>query len=731
MKFFGKNPGSDLNFPALNQIQQGQVVSLTNQPNLVSVDVVASSVPGNPVKTSSVKLINYVEPFTIRDTKYTLFYTEFDTKFRVNDRVFIISGNYDSDYLIQTADYSDYLDGYKVLYVDKTKVVLDIPYDGRLPYVEEDVDNFLKVYVASSQDDFNYFIQTTSTRDFPYLVNRFSNIGTFSTNNLLYIDGEFTLTGLDYGILGFTASGSSYLTYSNSFLILAGTTSGYLQDITSNITTGIFSKYLSAALECNRNLRIMNSSFRLSGGQLFQSGYSYKWCKICNEWQVNLSYKPAFITKLNFRNGFFARGSFNQGLMGTHIERIEHNSNSSILFNLGTILNTEWSGGDIGSGDILPESGPLVNSYITSIESSLPSIVNIKPNNNDWGYNFVYDSRLYDVEIVKSNIYDSILGSSSNTVVYEYLLGTTSSFEVSITKRAQLFNSKVFKTNLLSSDIYSSKVINSRVFRSRSINSEFEKTVFLNSTFVSDKIIKLNNYDERTVTWWSDNSQTTFKLYKFYISLDKFNRLIESQSFYFDGLQINKSNTEVLNFFDEKFSIDAYKSSYDTISGKEERKVIVQLSTPAENLRIVDGNDVDYKNSLLTNKKSGLPSIDLYISPGEDFTNFEDTLGDDIFVYDFSDFENSLYWGSATFGSISVDIDETTFTFTSSLTYSSIYDGLVALGTGSWTYSNTTFTVQSENTFGVVVMQDDELSKFSANPVQNLKQVIEIGRAHV
>jgi hypothetical protein len=289
-------------------------------------------VPDAQVKTSSVKLVNWVEPFTIRDTKYTLFYTEFDTKLKVGDRVFIISGNYDSNYIVQTTDNSQFIDGYKVLYVDKTKIVLNIKYDGRLPYTEDDIDNFLKVYVASSQDDFNYFIQTTSTRDFPYLVNRFANFGTYSTNNVLYIDGTFTLTGNEWGILGFTSSGSSYLTYSNSFLILSGTTSGYLKDITSDIVVGTFSEYLSENLECNNNLKIMNSTFTLPSGELFQNGYVYKWCDICDEWKVNTTFKPAFITKLNFRNGFFSKGDFNQGLMGTHIERISHNSNSSINF---------------------------------------------------------------------------------------------------------------------------------------------------------------------------------------------------------------------------------------------------------------------------------------------------------------------------------------------------------------------------------------------------------------
>jgi hypothetical protein len=121
MKFFGKNPGSPLsNLPTLSPSKQSQINTLKSQPNLLNADISSVVVPDAQVKTSSVKLVNWVEPFTIRDTKYTLFYTEFDTKLKVGDRVFIISGNYDSNYIVQTTDNSQFIDGYKVLYVDKT-----------------------------------------------------------------------------------------------------------------------------------------------------------------------------------------------------------------------------------------------------------------------------------------------------------------------------------------------------------------------------------------------------------------------------------------------------------------------------------------------------------------------------------------------------------------------------------------------------------------------------------
>lgn len=717
MKFFGNKSSLIANLPSLSSNEQSKVSNEIEKPGIIDLNL-NQLIYQNAPKSATVKLLNYTEPFTIRGTRYTLFYTEFDTKLNVNDKVFIVSGNYDSNEKIQRDKFSEFSDGYTVLFVDQTKVVLDIEYDGIQPWIDEDIDNFLKVYVASSQEDFEYFIQTTSTRDFPYLVNRFSNIGTYSTNNILYINGTFSLSGSEWGILGFTSSIGSSLTYSNSFLILSGTTSGYLQDITNNISSGIFSKYVSATLECNRNLKIMNDSFVTTNGLKFKKGYAYKWCKICGDWRVNVMYHQPFITKLNFRNGIFKSGKINQGLVGTHVETIDFQSGSEKTINLATILNANWTGGSILSGDI---SSSL--SYKTIFKSGLPFIQQMNGNRNNLGYNFVYDSFLNDLVIKKVTIHDSIVGQNLNTIVYEYLKSIESSYDVRIQIQSEIYNSKIIKNFLSNSSIFSSKVINSDVFNSKSINSEFEKSVFRKSNFISDKIIRLDNYDERTVTWWDDLSKQTFKLYKFYISQSNFDRLEEFQSFYFDGIQINKPGIEVLNFFDDKFTIDAYKSSYDSISGKQLRKVIVQLSTAAENLKTIDSDDITYSNRLINNTKEVLPSIDLLISPGDDFANFEQEIGSDIYKYNLSTFESSSFWGIG-FGTFSIFIDSIEYSFTASLTYSSIYDSLVLLGTGSWTFSSENFEVKSEFGFGTILANDDALDKYAANPTQDITKVL-------
>ena len=172
------------NLPAMTSNQLSEISLLASESGVVSVDV--QGVLSNKVRrTHSVKFINYVEPYTIKGERYTLFYSEVDTNLEVGDRVFIIGGNYDSDTLFQKDKFNKSSDGYTVLFLDKTKVVLDIPFDGTLPYIDEPVDNFIKVYVASSQEDFNYFLQTHSNRDWPYVTNRFASYGPYSNNNIL------------------------------------------------------------------------------------------------------------------------------------------------------------------------------------------------------------------------------------------------------------------------------------------------------------------------------------------------------------------------------------------------------------------------------------------------------------------------------------------------------------------------------------------------------------------
>ena len=133
----------------LNQIGQDiNLVGYDPQLNLTSDDtnvVLKYGIPCSP------KLLNWVEPYKIAGIDYTLFYTEVNSGFSIGDRVFIINGTYDSNLLITSDKYKKGHDGYKVLFVDKCQVVLDIEFNGSLPSNEgtepsDDLDNLIKVY---------------------------------------------------------------------------------------------------------------------------------------------------------------------------------------------------------------------------------------------------------------------------------------------------------------------------------------------------------------------------------------------------------------------------------------------------------------------------------------------------------------------------------------------------------------------------------------------------------
>ena len=100
-------------------------------------------------------MINYVEPYSINGSIKTLFYTEVNTNLKLNDRVFILNGNYDSNTLIKDNKLHKSAQGYKILFIDRCKMVLDIDYTGKLPYSSnettiDDLNDVYKIHYVNS-----------------------------------------------------------------------------------------------------------------------------------------------------------------------------------------------------------------------------------------------------------------------------------------------------------------------------------------------------------------------------------------------------------------------------------------------------------------------------------------------------------------------------------------------------------------------------------------------------
>lgn len=163
--------------------------------NLVSMSPLDDDFKGNSTAASSQKpmsprLINWVEPYDIGGEKKTLFYTEVNSGLKVGDKVFIINGNYDSDLLIKSNKYRRGRDGYKILYIDKCQVVLDIDYKDILPYNTISDDDCINVYFIDSVDDFRWAEKSFTTKGatFSRKFNYYNNNVIFTNKNYGPVD---------------------------------------------------------------------------------------------------------------------------------------------------------------------------------------------------------------------------------------------------------------------------------------------------------------------------------------------------------------------------------------------------------------------------------------------------------------------------------------------------------------------------------------------------------------
>jgi uncharacterized delta-60 repeat protein len=180
-----KNKLKDLITSKPKLVDLTQYKSLGFKSNLVGYDP-SVLLQENVNKPMSPRLINYVEPYTIEGMKKTMFFTEVNSGLNVGDRVFIINGNYDSDLLIKSDKYKAGRDGYKVLFVDKCRIVLDIDYNGLLPWLNEEDDNFIRVYFVDSIDDFISVEKAITTRGGVF-DRKFNQ----AQNNIIYTNKNF------------------------------------------------------------------------------------------------------------------------------------------------------------------------------------------------------------------------------------------------------------------------------------------------------------------------------------------------------------------------------------------------------------------------------------------------------------------------------------------------------------------------------------------------------------
>ena len=496
-------------------------------------------------KPSSPRILNWVEPYKYRGIFKTLFYTEVNSGLKEGDRVFIINGNYDSNKLIEENKYRRQRDGYKVLFVDNCRIVLDIDYTSDLPYKESPNDDFINLYVIKNESDFKYFNRQVTTRGgvFDYKFNTSQNTIVYADSNYLPMIGWGENDGL------FGAPG---------FFVRNGTQSWV--NITSDFILGSFSVAENLSYNANNEVKVINGNFTYSiGNEIveFNENKIYKWNSNVDNptWEVNTDYNEPILTKSNFRDGNF-KGEWNSGVFGTQDKKIKWEG-SPAIWNLGTLLNTEWVSGTINSIYTLPIS------YISEFENGTPYQKLNAPNNNGWGYNYIIDSEIKSGYIENGNIKNAIFGYSLTfSTIENYLIGTQSNYQFEINK-GLIEDSQLFSGFIKESDVVNSRSSNSRFENIKSINSSYKNSLIKDSKYLSDDNIKILGYEELSLNSDSSFTKLTHKVYRFYISEKDYKKLKIRDRFYIKGLRLNDNSKYPLNFFNKRFKLTTWVEYLD------------------------------------------------------------------------------------------------------------------------------------------------------------------------
>lgn len=522
--------------------------------NLVGQDKLQQLKSGE-LKNFSPRLLNWVEPYTISGMVKTLFYSEVNSGLSVGDRVFIVNGNYDSNELIRIDKYKRGRDGYKILYIDRCAIVLDIDYTGVLPYNEYNQDDFVNVYYIRNRQDFQHANRQITTKNgiFDYKFNPYNN-------NVIYADQDyFSETGWGEN-LGLTGS--------PGFYVKNGTYSWI--NITPQFISGSFSIALSATYSTNK-IKIHNYTFTYSIGPSvveFKEDYVYIWdmapepdgvAGTYSTWINDPRYNRAIITKGNFRDGNF-KGTWNTGLYGTSNKRIKWDQETAI-WNNGTMLNVRWVNGTINSLYTLPES------WIAEFdEFGLPSQRIVGPDNNGKGYNFIISSELLNSTIVNGTIIDSTIGSTPTySLIENYLLSSTITYDNQI-QQASFDGCRFLGGYVSNAELKNTRAINTFFTNIKSINSNYKLSIIKDSVYLSDEIIKIIGYDEFNYNLIPTTFGPSHKVYKFYISESSYKRLKLRDRFYFKGLKFNNNLNYPLNFFDKRFRVSSWSEYLDDLS---------------------------------------------------------------------------------------------------------------------------------------------------------------------
>lgn len=410
-------------------------------------------------KFYSSRLLNYVERVDVGGFAKTAFYTEVNTNLKPGDRIFIQNGNYDSDEFIDQDRYAKYVDGYRILSIDRCRIVLDIDYIGLKPYEEDQIDNFIKIWNVKELRDLVYYDSIIVDA---YNNRRVSKFEWKLSNNLIFSAATYSVTRPDSTSYTIGQPNSIWAKKSN------GTWEIINNDFNNNtfVATGA-TAYFGGGYTIGNNGRVFiyGEDF-VYNGKVFKQRNVYKYQD--GEWIIDTKFKPAILSKLNFRDGQF-KGTHYDGVWGTYQKSLKWYGTFS-NWQSGVLVNSDWYSGNLNSKSTIASQ----SFYATITNVGLPVQTSDFSNNRQQGYNYVLDSNVLTGNIADGNFINCNIGStiSSTVSVVDDYYNQVESFKLIAKGGAYTF-----------CDVWDSKITDASIFDSRVYNSDLNQTRLLNSQF--------------------------------------------------------------------------------------------------------------------------------------------------------------------------------------------------------------------------------------------------------
>lgn len=513
------------------------------------------------------KLLNHIEKVNINGKFKTKFYTEVNTNLKVGDKVYIANGNYDTNKLIEKNPLKFGANGYTILAIDNCSIVLDIDYTGLSVKKEESIDSFISIYVATNQEELDFYSYGSIIPSFS-VTGGTGSINAFlddNSRNLLYV----STLGLTFGgVAGTYSAGNGFYKY----------IAGDWVDKTSELISGSFSGFTGS----NNRLYNLGDTFTYST-TTFDHNLPYEFK---NSWIISSDYLDPYISKGNFRSGRFEIGRWTDGLFGSVDQKAEWSGIGS--WRNGIIFNSIWSSGTFESKSDLKKD----KIYYSVIENGIVK-QNIDTNNYFGnGLNFAFNTTFLGGTIKNGNFSNCIFTDLSKTQssIESTLYGITFTSSVnlekgiyrdSIIENVVATNSSFYNSNIDSSDITNSKFYNCYIDQSNTNNVEWNSDGL---KIIDHDVWEYMSYDV-------SGSFYTYRIYKFYISESDFYKLNSGDPFYLKDLLFSKVQKDsIFNIKNELF-----KNKYDGLSPFE-RPRKVYLSTKEMN---------SYKVNILNTRRSG------------------------------------------------------------------------------------------------------------------------------